>query len=722
MITLRKLAKSANDDSPSKWLRLGIPIILAVVWLALGGLGGPYFGKIEEVSTNNLTDFLPSSAEATKVQDIATNFRDTNAIPAIVIVESKKDQLSAEELAWGNELQQKLTRVSGVNGQVSPLVPSQDNKAFQIVALIDTSQEIKEMVEEIRAEVKSNAPQQVRTYVAGPAGFAADLTEAFSGIDGLLLIVALVVVLVILLTVYRSPLLPLIVLLTSILALAASVFIVWWLAKWNIVQLNGQVQGILFILVIGAATDYSLLYVSRFREALRHTPTAFNAAVAALKGSLEPILASGGTVIAGLMCLLLSDLNSNKFLGPVSAIGIVMAMMAALTLLPSMLIITGKFAFWPFQPKYKPEAKHQAEGVVGIWAKLANVVDQKPRALWLAVTVILLICAYGVTQFKANGVPQSQIIIGESESRSGQEALARHFPAGSGSPVIIVTDVDSIEPVVAEVEQAEGIASVEAVSNNSPSGTVPLGKNKIPFGPLAAATPAQVDSKVLLQATLQDRPDSIEAESVVQYLRATLPQLDSGALVGGATATDIDTGVASERDRNIIIPMVLLVITLILMLLLRSIVAPIVLVLTTVLSFAATLGVGAIVFNNLWSMPGADPSVPLYAFIFLVALGIDYNIFLMTRVREETIVAGTRLGVKKGLIITGGVITSAGLVLAATFAALSVIPILFLTQIAFLVAFGVLLDTFVVRSILVPAIIRDFGSISWWPSSLRHRP
>jgi RND superfamily putative drug exporter len=315
-------------------------------------------------------------------------------------------------------------------------------------------------------------------------------------------------------------------------------------------------------------------------------------------------------------------------------------------------------------------------------------------------------------------------VLVSSDARDGQAALGEHFPGGSGSPVNVIVDADSLQQAADVLLDRDGIASVTVASSDSASGSALVTADGIAAaGPPGTPTPEPtvVDGQVLLQGTLTDAADSVEAEATVTEVRAAYADAGLDALVGGVTATAIDTNAASIHDRNLIIPAVLVVILLILMLLLRSVLAPVLLVLTTVLSFFAALGVAALVFNGVFRFPGADAAVPLYGFVFLVALGIDYNIFLMTRVREETLRVGTRAGILRGLAATGGVITSAGLVLAATFAALAVIPILFLAQIAFIVAFGVLLDTFLVRAVLVPALFTDVGRAIWWPSKLARK-
>ncbi len=713
---------SASKSRVPKWLRIFLPSFLVIVWLTAAGIGGPYFGKVSEVSSNDQTSYLPESADATKVQALLGEFSDSEAIPAIVVFVSEQ-KLTSEQLTRIGTALKEATDLEGVSESISPAIPSEDGLAAQAFVPILSDSGIGDTVVALTEELQSAVPSGVEVYVTGPAGFSAALIAGFKGIDGLLLGVALLAVFLILVLVYRSLLLPIAVLSTSLFALCVALLTVWWLAKWEILMLSGQTQGILFILVIGAATDYSLLFVSRYREELRVNTDKWVATTQAIKGSFEPILASGGTVIAGLLCLLLSDLKSNSTLGPVASIGIIFAMLSALTLLPSILFAFGRAAFWPRRPKYEPEVVKEEAGMPrkSIWTKFALGVKKHPRAIWIVTTLVLLVGAFGATQLKADGVPQSDLVLGASEARDGQLALGKHFPGGSGSPVQIVVDETEMDNVVDVLLGNNDIDNVSVVTADTASGSATITEDGIVFwgAPDASAPkPTVVDGKVLLQGTLKVAADSDEAGETVRELRAEFVEAAPSALVGGVTATAIDTNDASIHDRNLIIPIVLVVIMLILMLLLRSILAPILLILTTVISFLTAMGVAAIVFNGIFQFPGADPAVPLYGFIFLVALGIDYNIFLMTRVREESLAHGTREGILRGLAITGGVITSAGLVLAATFAALSVIPILFLVQLAFIVAFGVLLDTFVVRTLLVPALAYDIGKKVWWPSKL----
>lgn len=705
------------------WVRVFLPVALILVWLVGAGLGGPLFGKIDEVSSNDQTSYLPESADATQVQELLGEFRDSDTIPAIAVFVAD-GELSESDIQAITDAVADAPSVEGVSDDVSPALTSDDGRAVQAFIPIDGDAELADAVAALGDDLRAAAPDGVTVYITGPAGFSADLVAGFAGIDGLLLGVALLAVLIILVLVYRSFLLPVVVLSTSLFALCVALLVVWWLAKFEVLLLSGQTQGILFILVIGAATDYALLFVARFREELRVSRDKGAAVLAAWKGSFEPIVASGGTVIAGLLCLLLSDLKSNSTLGPVAAIGIVFAMLAALTLLPALLLLFGRAVFWPRRPKFEPEVVAEEHGMrtTGLWARLARIITKRPRVIWIVTTLVLVAGASGVLQLNAVGVPQSDLVLGESEARDGQVALGEHFPGGSGSPVYVIVEEDRLQDAADVLLANDGIDGVAVTASDSPSGSAPVTADGISaFGPpgTPAPEPTVVDGEVLLQGTLTDAADSDAAAQTVRDLRTDLDEID--AVVGGVTATAIDTNDASIHDRNLIIPVILVVIMLILMLLLRSILAPVLLIATTVLSFGTAMGVSALVFNGVFDFPGADPAVPLYGFVFLVALGIDYNIFLMTRVREESLEHGTREGVLRGLSITGGVITSAGLVLAATFAALSVIPILFLVQLAFIVAFGVLLDTFVVRSLLVPALAYDLGRVIWWPSKLWRR-
>ncbi|WP_344551197.1 MMPL family transporter, partial [Streptomyces spororaveus] len=536
--------------------------------------------------------------------------------------------------------------------------------------------------------------------IAGPAATRADLSEAFAGIDGLLLGVALGTVPLILLLVYRSALLPLVIIISAVFALGLACAVVYALAARGAVRVDGQVQGILSILVIGASTDYALLVAARFREELAVRGDRADAALAAVRRSAGAVTASAATVALGLLALLASDLTNNRALGPVGAIGIVCAVLSSLTFLPAVLVLLGRTAYWPAVPG---PADAAAEGH-RVWRRVAALIDRSPRRVWISTSVLLVVLAGFSPALSSKGVPLDEIFVNDAPSVGAQQTLARHFPGGSGNPAVVIVNADRAAEVRAAAEGTDGVAAVVPVTAGGQPG---------------AGAPLVVDGRVRLDATLDAAADSDAAKGTVQRLRErvhAVPGADT--LVGGYTAQQFDTQQTSARDRTVIVPIVLAIILLILIALLRSVLVPVLLVATVALNFLATLGVSALVFENLLGFSGTDSSVPLYGFVFLVALGVDYNIFLMSRVREESLIAGTREGVLRGLVTTGGVITSAGVVLAATFAALMVIPLAFLVQIAFIVAFGVLLDTLVVRSLLVPALIIDIGPRAWWPSSL----
>ncbi len=691
-----------SKTSSGAVLRALLAVALVAIWLAVAGVGGPTFGKLGDVQTSDQAAFLPATAEATRALEWQAKFRTSDAIPAVVVIvgESTLDQATVADVV------DSLKDLQDLDGDIIGPFASEDGLAAQLLVPLDGTVEVQEAVDSLRAELADRVPAGTRAYVTGPAGFSADLIEAFGGIDGVLLGVALGAVLLILLLVYRSFLLPVTVLFTSVAALCAAILAVYFMAKEGWIRLDGQSQGILSILVIGAATDYSLLLVARHKEALAGGQGRWEAAATAWKRSVEPILASGGTVTVGLLCLLFSDLNSNKALGPIGASGIIFSIVAALTFLPAALALLGRAAYWPFAPR--PSAPLGPEELpAGLWGRVAGFVGRHPRPIWVLTALVLVAGALGMTQLKASGVPQSELVLGQTDSRDGQVALGEHFPGGTGSPLFAIVDEARAADMLPLVEDANGVASAYLQAADGGPALAQAGRD-----------PQVVEGRSLISITLADAADSDAAKSTLVDLRQLLHQEDPGSLVGGTTATLSDTATTAQADLVKIIPLILGAILVILMLLLRSILAPVLLVATTLLSYGTAMGVSAWVFNGIFDFVGADPSVPLFGFVFLVALGVDYNIFLMTRVREESLVHGTRAGVLRGLAVTGGVITSAGVVLAATFAALGIIPIMFLLQLGFIVAFGVLLDTLVVRSLLVPALVHDLGGKVWWPSKL----
>ncbi|MFF1443186.1 MMPL family transporter [Streptomyces sp. NPDC058295] len=678
-----------------------VPVLLVAVWLGVGGVLGPYAGRLGEVATNDQAAFLPRSAESTQVIAAQRAFRQNETLPAIVVWTAGtgagadgtgiEDRLDAAGRALAS-----LADDRGVSGDVSPALLSEDGEAVEGVVPLrpDLGDDLATTLDRIRAAAERVPGTTVR--LAGPAATQADLSDAFAGIDGLLLGVALATVLVILLLVYRSVLLPLVIILGAVFALGLACAVVYALADHDVVRVDGQVQGILSILVIGAATDYALLLTARYREELAARTDRFAAITAALRKSWGAVVASAATVALGLLALLLSDLTNNRALGPVGAIGIGCAVLSTLTFLPAVLVLLGKAAYWP--------ARMTTGGAGhGVWRRVAALVDRAPRRVWAVTLAVLLAGAAFAPTLASKGVPLDETFVNDAPSVAAQETLGRHFPGGSGNPTVVVADADRLAEVLGAARDTEGVASAAGATASGRPGGEPL----------------VVDGRVRVDVTLDSAADGDAALRTVARLRTSLHAVPGAdALVGGYTAQRYDTLRTAERDRTLIVPVVLAIIFLILTVLLRSLLMPALLVATVALNFLATLGVSGLVFRHVFGFSGTDPSVPLYGFVFLVALGVDYNIFLMSRVREESLRHGVREGVLRGLVTTGGVITSAGVVLAATFAALGVIPLAFLAQIAFIVAFGVLLDTLVVRSLLVPALVRDIGTPAWWPGRL----
>jgi RND superfamily putative drug exporter len=686
--------------SPSpRRARLLVPLLLLAVWLGIGGALGPFAGRLGEVATNDQAAFLPRSAESTEVIAEQRAFRQEETLPAVVVwTDDGSANLADRREAAGDALT-GLTDAPGVAGQVSPALLSDDGEALRGVVPLrpDLGDELPDTLERIRAAAEHVPGTTVQ--LAGPAATQADLSDAFAGIDGMLLGVALAAVLVILLLVYRSVLLPLVIILGSVFALGLACAVVYALADRDVLRVDGQVQGILSILVIGAATDYALLVTARYREELAARADRYAAVTAAVRRSWGAVVASAATVALGLLALLLSDLTNNRALGPVGAIGIGCAVLSSLTFLPAVLALLGRAAFWPARPR----PAQDPSGGTGIWQRVAALVDRAPRRVWALSLAGLLACAAFAPTLASKGVPLDETFVNDAPSVAAQATLGRHFPGGSGNPTVVIADADRLPQVLTTARDTEGVASAAGVTESGRPGGAPLA----------------VDGRVRVDVTLRAAADSDAAKDTVARLRTALHAVPGAdARVGGHTAQQYDTLRTAERDRSLIVPVVLAIIFVILTMLLRSLLMPALLVATVALNFLATLGVSALVFEHVLGFTGTDPSVPLYGFVFLVALGVDYNIFLMDRVREESLRHGVRQGVLRGLVSTGGVITSAGVVLAATFAALGVIPLAFLAQIAFIVAFGVLLDTLVVRSLLVPALVRHIGPRAWWPGRL----
>lgn len=664
--------------------------VISALWIALLVPAVMLAGKLGEVEQNDSSAWLPTNAESTAVVDRAGKFQPADTQPAIVIYDRPAGVTSAD-MAKAQADAEAFKGIEGVVGQPQGPSRAEDGKAIQTVVQVQKGKEgwegIGKVVDAMTEVGEANA-DGLGFHVAGPAGYAADSIKAFSGGGGLTTITALVVVVILLLT-YRSPVLPLLPLLTAGSALVTSEAVIYLLAKYAGLTVNKQTSFILTVLVFGAATDYALLLTSRYREELRRHEDRHEAMAQALRRSGPAIVASAATVAISLMVLMLATLNSTRGLGPACAVGILVGLLAMLTLMPALLVICGRWVFWPVTPSYGSGGPDRE----GLWTRVGTTVSGRPRTVWIGTALALGVLAVGGFGLKADGLSNTDQFTDTPQSAVGEEIQARHFPAGSGDPIYVVAKAALAEQVRAAVSAVPGVADV--------------------------SPPVIRDGEALVLGELADDPSSTAAMRSVEEVRTAVRGIGgANAQVGGNTAVLLDTQEAAARDSRVIIPIVLVLVFLILALLLRAIVAPLLLMATVVLSFGAALGVSSLAFRHVFGFAGAEASFPLLTFVFLVALGVDYNIFLITRVREEALLHGTRRGALMGLSSTGGVITSAGLVLAGTFAAMGSLPLVFAAELGFAVAFGVLLDTMIVRSVLVTALTLDAGRWMWWPSKL----
>jgi RND superfamily putative drug exporter len=673
----------------AKWLVL-------VFWLVIVAVAGPLSGKLMGAEKNDTSAWLPANAQSTQVLNLRAEVVSPNVFAAVVVYD-RPSGLTAADRAKVAADAASFARVSGVlHGQVTGPVVSADGKAAETIVPVNLGSTgwsaAGPAADSLRAIAGSGA-NGLSAHVTGPLGTAADSNNAFKGIDGTLLYAALAVVIVLLLLTYRSPVLWLLPVISVGVALVTAQALIYLLAAHAGLTVNAQSAGILDVLVFGAGTDYALLLTARYREELRRHEDRHKAMAVALRRAGPAIVASAGTVIISLLTLWLAELNSTKSMGPVLAIGVAVALLAMMTLLPALLVITGRWVFWPAKPRYgsaEPTTR-------GVWARIGNGIAARPRTVWIATVVVLGAMAAGAAGLQAHGLTNAQSFRGHPDSVAGAAVVDQHFPGGAGQPVQVFGSPSSGPQLAAALRSVNGLIDV--------------------------TKPVSLAGHTYLEATLTSAPDSQAAyDTIGQARAATAAVPGADALVGGNTAVNLDVQQAAAHDRTLIIPIILLVVFVILTLLLRALVAPIMLIATVVLSFGAALGVSALFFNHVFNFGAADTTFPLFLFVFLVALGIDYNIFLMTRVREEASRQGARQGALTGLSVTGGVITSAGAVLAGTFAVLGTLPVTFLTELGFAVAFGVLLDTIVVRSVLVTALNLDLGRHVWWPSRLSRRP
>ncbi|MEU6376528.1 MMPL family transporter [Streptomyces sp. NPDC046909] len=675
--------------------------VVVALWLVGLVLLAPLAQKLTDAQDNDAASWLPGSAESTQVLEISKDFR-PEQIPAVVVY-ARDGGLTAQDRARIDEDAQQLKalREHGIRGAetTGPVYDRKtDPRAAQIFVPITMDEkgweEIAPAVDAIRDDVGEGG-NGLAVHITGPGGTSADFSKAFEGIDSTLLLSAMGVVIVMLLITYRSPSLLLVPLLSVVAALFTAQALIYLLAEHAGLTVNGQSAGILTVLVFGAGTDYALLLVARYREELHHHEDRHEAMALALHRAGPAVIASGATVVLSMLVLLAAEMNSTRGLGPVAAIGVAVALLAMTTLFPALLVIFGRWIFWPVIPHFGDPDRIET----GVWARMGRRIARRPRMVWGATALILAICSLGLIQLRAEGISNADAFTGKPDSIVGQEVSARYFPAGAGDPLVIISNQAQAQQV------GETVAATRGVVPTS------LG--------LPPGTKQSYEGKVLFEATMTDPADSEAAKQTVERVRDAVHAIpDADARIGGGTAALLDMDKATTHDNILIIPLVLAVVLLILCALLRALIAPLLLIGTVILSFAAALGISALAFRYLFDYAGETTDFPLFVFVFLVALGIDYNIFLTTRIREEATRQGTRPGVVTGLAATGAVITSAGLVLAGTFAALGTLPMVAFAEIGFTVALGVLLDTFIVRSILVTSLFLDVGPKVWWPNKL----
>jgi RND superfamily putative drug exporter len=667
-----------------RWSRFVVALLAVLI---AGGLSSQA-GKLEKVQKSDLAEFLPGDADSVAALQATRDFPSGDVSPAVVIVVRDGGLTEADR--------ETLSDLRGLDLPLaSPDAPaptfSEDGDAGLLALPLrgQDSDVVAATVERLRDRLEQRAPEGLQTAVTGPAGFSTDLKNVFAGADTRLLAVTGGLVLLLLIAIYRSPIFWLIPFFTVVLAEGATRGLAAVLGEAGLV-INGQNAGILSVLVFGAATDYALLLVARYREELTRHEHAGDAMVQALRGAAPAILASGATVIAGLLTLMVARVDSSASIGPLGAAGIVVALALSVTLLPATLVIAGRRAFWPKVPRPGDDLENAHRA----WRRLGGVIAARPRPLWVGSTAVLAVLALGLTGLDTS-LTQEQQLRGDPEAVQGQELLGEHFPAGSSAPATVIVGPGGNVGAVREAIQGAGDDLVEAIQRQE-----------------------EGEPGTRISVVLAADPFSEDAVDAIPRLREAVEAAEPRALVGGQTAQSFDLRQAAERDNLVIPPLTLGVVLLVLIALLRALVAPVLLLAATALSAAAALGAGVVIFDVILGLPAVDPALPLLAFVFLVALGIDYTIFLMARAREETIERGTRRGVLAALAVTGGVITSAGIVLAGTFSALAVLPLVVLTQLGTVVAFGVLLDTLLVRSVLVPALVHDIGPKVWMPSAL----
>ncbi|SHN39371.1 MMPL family transporter [Cryptosporangium aurantiacum] len=685
---------SVNVAPPGRLAGRWVPWLVIGLWVALAVVMVPFSGKLSSVTTDKAVDTLPASAESTKVavlEDSLPGGEDNT----FAFVYHRAGGLTDADRATVERHYDTLakryppkTATAGEEDDGPPTRLSTDGKAMVFTLDVSTTYGAPEALVGPLRDAAKDRPAGLKLEVTGPAAIDGDMDEVFDGIDLQVLLTTVIVVTLLLILTYRSPVLWFVPLVAVGAAAVTAMATVYLLVKGFGIVVNDQNSALLTILVFGVGTDYALLLIARYRETLHHHENVRVAMVHALRGAAPAIVASAATVVAGLLCLLAADLNSTSGLGPIGAAGILCALVAMLTLFPAVLVVLGRRIFWPAIPRFSASVVEKP----GLWGRLGTAINRRRWVATLGSLGILGVLVLGLSG-NTGALREQDQFLNAPESVTGFTVLRQHFPELGGQPMTIYARPAQQQRVLDVVKGTRGVAM--AVPGQASGGWTEI------------------------SVFPKNAPDTDAEYDTIKRVRTAVHAVDGAeAIVGGPSAEHLDTEVTTSRDEKLVIPLVLAVVLIILGLLLRAIVAPLVLMATVIISFAAAFGGSVFVFDSILGFQGVDYSVPLLAFLFLVALGVDYNIFLASRAREETVRLGTEEGMLKALSATGGVITSAGLVLAATFAVLVSLPLVMLIEVGFLVAFGVLLDALLVRSVLVPALTLLIGRRIWWPSRL----
>ena len=662
-------------------------IVLVTALLAAGAIFAMGSGADGETSPGV---GLPDSAESAQVALLQEDLPGADSTSALIVFTRDGAKLTDADIAAVTERTAELTDLS-LDGFVPPPTVSDAGEAALVVVPLEDIADVSAQADraaELREIANADLPTGLDALLTGPEGFAVDVAAVFKGADFTLLLTTVIVVAVLLLITYRSPWLWLVPLTVVGLADGLASIVATRIAGLVGITLDASVTGILSVLVFGAGTNYALLLIARYRDELRLVEDRREAMAKALRGAGPAIIASGSTVVLSLLTLVFAQLTGNQALGIACATGVVIAMLFALLVLPAALVLFGRRLFWPYVPRFGSEGATER----GVWFRLGTLVSRKPIAVAIVGALLLGGLALGVPQIQI-GLAQTQKFTSVPEAVVGQQVIADAFSAGSGSPAIVIANADYADDVV---KAAESLSDVDSATVGETNGDI-----------------------TQISVVLDAAAETPEAYAAVESLRAELASIDGAdALVGGLDAQTLDVNNAQTADQNLVIPLILGLVFLVLVLLLRALVAPVLLLFTVVASFFASLGASWLLFQSLFDFPAIDTNVVLFSFLFLVALGVDYNIFLVTRAREEAVKHGTRQGMIRALASTGGVITSAGILLAAVFAVLGVLPLITLTQIGIIVCIGVLLDTLLVRTVIVPALAFIAGEKFWWPSKV----